>query len=71
MPTPIEVVAADGGARRIPADDVVIATGTSADDRFTRSLEGLDCEVHTIGDAARIGYIEGAILAGASVARDL
>ncbi len=70
-PDGIEVVAADGGARRIPADDVVIATGTSADDRFTRSLEGLDCEVHTIGDAARIGYIEGAILAGASVARDL
>ena len=67
----VEIVDAEGKAGWVPADDVVIATGTLADDRFTRSLEGLDCEVHTIGDADRVGYIEGAIGAGARIARSI
>lgn len=45
----------------LPTDYVLLATGVAADHSFADALVEAGFEVHTIGDAAAVGYIEGAI----------
>ncbi|WP_227983242.1 FAD-dependent oxidoreductase [Nocardia spumae] len=44
-----------------PADMVVVASGVSARAPLADALEGVVPEVHVVGDAAEVDYIEGAI----------
>ncbi len=67
----VEIEAADGGLRMIEADQTLIASGVTPDTALADSLEGIAREVHSIGDALDIGYIEGAISSGARVGRAL
>jgi len=62
----------DAGERRmIEADQILIASGVTPDSALVDSLEGVGCEVHSIGDASEIGYLEGAIASGARLGREL
>jgi NADPH-dependent 2,4-dienoyl-CoA reductase/sulfur reductase-like enzyme len=69
--TPAELVAGED----IAADDVVVATGVQADTDLSRMvalrLADTDVEVRVVGDAAGVGYIEGAIRSGHDVAMSL
>lgn len=56
---------------RVAANDVVVASGVHAGSALVDERAGLDAEVHVIGDAADIGYIEGAIHSAWSVAEAL
>ncbi|CAG9248840.1 Effector protein [Paraburkholderia unamae] len=53
----------------VPADSVVLATGAQADDAVARSLAGCGVPLHTAGDCATLGYIEGAMHSGHRVGR--
>lgn len=44
-----------------PADMVVVASGVSAAAPLVEELAGTAAEVHVVGDAADVGYIEGAM----------
>jgi 2,4-dienoyl-CoA reductase-like NADH-dependent reductase (Old Yellow Enzyme family)/NADPH-dependent 2,4-dienoyl-CoA reductase/sulfur reductase-like enzyme len=62
----------DGDERRTAAaDSVILAAGTRTDRRLADAIAGLVAEVHAIGDCEAIGYIAGAIEAGARVARTI
>ncbi|MFP8879866.1 MAG: NAD(P)/FAD-dependent oxidoreductase [Myxococcota bacterium] len=67
----VEIEVMGGEQRLIEADQILIASGVAPDAAFARSLEGLGCEVHSIGDANEVGYLEGAILSGARAGRAL
>ena len=54
-----------------PADMVVVASGVSAAAPLAEQLEGRMPEVHVVGDAADMGYIEGAIHSAWNVATTL
>jgi hypothetical protein len=75
--TLIEITAADvayevGGERhRIPADAVVVAGEVHSGAPLAEQLRELGVEVHVVGDAADVGYIEGAIHSAWRVAREL
>ncbi|NKY88237.1 oxidoreductase [Nocardia veterana] len=47
--------------RTAPADMVIVASGVSARAPLAEALAGVVPEVHVIGDAAEVGYIEGAM----------
>jgi 2,4-dienoyl-CoA reductase-like NADH-dependent reductase (Old Yellow Enzyme family) len=65
-----EVVYDTGDSRRrVSADAVVIAGEVRAGAPLADMLEALGVEVHVIGDAGEIGYIEGAIHSAWRVAR--
>lgn len=53
------------------ADTVIIAKGATGDTHLADALQAAGHKVHPIGDCTGIGYIEGAIRAGAEVARTL
>jgi 2-enoate reductase len=55
----------------VPADDVVVATGTVADPEAADRFRALGCEVHVIGDASAVGYLFGAIHSGFDLGRTL
>ena len=59
------------GEQRAKADHVILATSVTPDTSWAESLRSQGFEVHTVGDAAEVGYIQGAIrtgyLAGRSV----
>jgi 2,4-dienoyl-CoA reductase (NADPH2) len=64
------VVYAKNGARQTaPADSVILAAGTQDNRSLAESLSSLGTEVHLLGDCKGVGYIEGAIMDGARVAR--
>lgn len=44
-----------------PADMVVVASEVSAEARLAEALEGVVPEVHVVGDAVQVDYIQGAI----------
>jgi NADPH-dependent 2,4-dienoyl-CoA reductase/sulfur reductase-like enzyme len=70
--TATEVVYEVGGEQhRTPADTVVIAGEVAPGGSLAAELEARSIEVHVVGDAAEVGYIEGAIHAAWAVARDL
>ena len=52
----------------IPADNVIVASGVRPDLGLASQLESLGIETHAIGDAAEVGYIEGAIRSGHDLA---
>ncbi len=52
------------GETRVRADSVVLASGARGDDSVARSLAAAGFRVELIGDAAGLGYIEGALAAG-------
>ena len=60
--TPAEVAYRVGEqVSRVPADTVVVATEVEPGAILTADLEAAGMEVHVIGDAAEVGYIEGAV----------
>jgi 2,4-dienoyl-CoA reductase (NADPH2) len=66
------VVATTGGERKtIPADHVIVAAGTVADESLAESLRPVCAEVHVIGDCTGVGYLKGAIADGARVGRQV
>jgi 2,4-dienoyl-CoA reductase-like NADH-dependent reductase (Old Yellow Enzyme family)/NADPH-dependent 2,4-dienoyl-CoA reductase/sulfur reductase-like enzyme len=74
----LSVAAPGDGAQRsvdVPADDVVVASGVEADtsraDALGTALVGTGVEVHVVGDASGVGYIEGAVRSGFDVAAAL
>jgi 2,4-dienoyl-CoA reductase (NADPH2) len=67
----VEIESAEGEKRLIAADHVLLATGVVPDRRLADAVRPLVGEMHVIGDAERVGYLEGAALAGARVGRSL
>jgi pyruvate/2-oxoglutarate dehydrogenase complex dihydrolipoamide dehydrogenase (E3) component len=69
--TRVAVRNADGDPRSIEADSVVIATGTRPNPELAELLSKHCDDVRVIGDAERVGYLDGAIGSAARVAREL
>lgn len=73
--TVTEIIAAevaydlDGQHRRAAADDVVIAGEVHPGAPLAEALRARHIEVHVVGDAAEVGYIEGAVHAAWRVGR--
>jgi 2,4-dienoyl-CoA reductase-like NADH-dependent reductase (Old Yellow Enzyme family)/NADPH-dependent glutamate synthase beta subunit-like oxidoreductase len=66
------VVYRQGGERQTtPADHVIIATGVVENRSLADALRGLGAEVQLLGDCKGVGYIEGAMLDAAQVARTI
>lgn len=63
--------AVNGERARIPADDVVLAGEVRPSAPLADALRGLGVEVHVVGDAAEVGYIEGAVRSAWKVATEL
>jgi NADPH-dependent 2,4-dienoyl-CoA reductase/sulfur reductase-like enzyme len=57
----IEVTAADGARRLLPADSVVLAAGFRPHTELYETVVGLFPEVHTVGDCSRCGLVMDAI----------
>jgi 2,4-dienoyl-CoA reductase-like NADH-dependent reductase (Old Yellow Enzyme family)/NADPH-dependent 2,4-dienoyl-CoA reductase/sulfur reductase-like enzyme len=55
--------------RSVSAHDVVVASSVSPDGAFADALRSAGFEVHLVGDAAEVGYIEGAVHTGAAAGR--
>ncbi|NLT29136.1 MAG: FAD-dependent oxidoreductase [Propionibacterium sp.] len=51
----------DGETRTVPADMVIVATGTSSDTSLADQLTAAGFEVQVAGDAGSVDYIEGAM----------
>jgi 2,4-dienoyl-CoA reductase (NADPH2) len=62
---------AEGVLRTLAADSVILAEGTGPNRELLRAVAGLAPEVHAIGDCDGVGYIAGAILDAAVLARRL
>ena len=73
----VSITAADveyelgGERRRVPADSVIVASEVHPGAPLADDLARRGIEVHVVGDAADIGYIEGAIRSAWRVARVL
>jgi 2,4-dienoyl-CoA reductase (NADPH2) len=61
--------AKDGARSSVPIDTVILATGVGENRRLAESLEATGAEIHLLGDCRGVGYIEGAIMDAARVAR--
>ena len=55
----------------VPADAVIVATGLIPDDSVAEQFRAAGHDPVVIGDAAGVGYLEGAIHAGFRTALDL
>jgi 2,4-dienoyl-CoA reductase-like NADH-dependent reductase (Old Yellow Enzyme family)/thioredoxin reductase len=55
----------------VPADQVVLASGVVPDTGLADALGAAGFEVHVVGDAGEVGYIQGAVRTGYLVGRDL
>jgi 2-enoate reductase len=55
----------------VAADDVLVASGVQPDPSFSEMLSQAGFDVRTIGDAAEVGYIDGAIHSAWAVAETL
>jgi 2,4-dienoyl-CoA reductase-like NADH-dependent reductase (Old Yellow Enzyme family)/NADH dehydrogenase FAD-containing subunit len=55
----------------VAADDVLVASGVLADLSFSEMLSQAGFDVRTIGDAAEVGYIDGAIHSAWALAAEL
>ncbi len=58
----------DGAEQSVPADQVIISMGAQPDTSLADELANTGLQVHSIGDCAEVGYIEGAMLSGRRVA---
>jgi len=65
------VVSLGDEKRTIPADQVILASSVVPNHDIAPAIEALGGELHRIGDCDELGYIEGAILAGARIARSI
>ena len=65
----------DGAELRVPAESVIIATdvepGSGLATELSTGLADLGVELHVVGDAADVGYIEGAVRSAWQVAAQL
>lgn len=61
----------DGERRTVEAGAVVLASGVHPDTGLADALTAVGLDVHLVGDAAVVGYIQGAIRSGHLVGRDL
>ena len=67
-----DVVYRDGERERTaPADQVILASGVEPDTDLADALRAADFTVEVVGDAARVGYIEGAVRSGYLVGRSI
>ena len=60
-----------GERQSAPADHVIIATGVVENRGLAAALGELGPEVHLLGDCKGVGYIEGAIMDAAQIARTI
>jgi pyruvate/2-oxoglutarate dehydrogenase complex dihydrolipoamide dehydrogenase (E3) component len=67
----VEFETREGEKRALAADHVLLATGIVPDTRLADALRAAGLPVHTAGDAAEVGYLEGAIWSGARLGREL
>lgn len=67
----VSFTAADGAARSVRADHVIVAMGASGNPALAERLRAEGYAVEAVGDCTGIGYIEGAIRGGADAARRL
>ena len=63
----VAVVGPDGDTEVVAADDVVVATGILPANTLVGDLVARGLEVHVVGDAAGVGYIDGAVRSGHDV----
>ena len=64
----------DGNEVRFGADSVLLASSVQPDSSLAGAIRtsiGDDVEVHVVGDAGSVGYIEGAIRSGYEVGAGL
>lgn len=54
----------EGQAHCLPVDSVILAVGAKPDDHFAKTLGSAGIPIHSVGDGAELGYIEGAIRSG-------
>ncbi|MCU0311790.1 MAG: FAD-dependent oxidoreductase [Acidimicrobiales bacterium] len=67
-----EVVYREGGRDEVaPADQVILASGVEADTDLADALRASGFDVEVVGDAATVGYIEGAVRSGYLVGRSV
>lgn len=59
---------AEGNRQTLAAESVVLAVGARPDDSLARALATAGVPVSSVGDGARIGYIEGAMKSGMDAA---
>jgi 2,4-dienoyl-CoA reductase (NADPH2) len=59
----------DGARSTVLADTVILAASPGKNLALAEALEGLGVEVHLLGDCQGVGYIEGAIMEAARIAR--
>jgi hypothetical protein len=57
--------------RVVAADNVIIASGAHGDTTLADALRAAGHEVHLVGDAETVGYIQNAIATGNAVGRAL
>ena len=69
--THVAVTTREGEKREIAGQSVILASGTHANRSLYDELAGASCELRIIGDADRIGYIDGAMSSAARVAREI
>jgi 2,4-dienoyl-CoA reductase (NADPH2) len=67
----VEIQTSQGERQTVAADTVVLAGEVFSDRELFEALGELGAEVHSIGDANEVGYIEGAMRAGAQVSREI
>ncbi|MBH1997603.1 MAG: FAD-dependent oxidoreductase [Sphingomonadaceae bacterium] len=67
----VRAVSAEGNKLEWQANHVLIAKGADGDDRFAQQLRASGFSPHIIGDAAGVGFVEGAMRSAATVARAL
>jgi len=61
--------AEDGATSIARVDTVILAAGAAENRGLARALEGLGAQVHLLGDCRDVGYIEGAMMDAACIAR--
>ena len=60
-----------GAAQSAACDTVIVAKGATGDTALADELIAAGFDVHTIGDATGVSYIEGAMWGAASAVRDI
>jgi 2,4-dienoyl-CoA reductase (NADPH2) len=63
------VYSANGERSTLAVDSVILAVGAQPDRAVAEALAGCGADVHLIGDCQGVGYLEGALMDGARVAR--
>ena len=67
----LRILNSEGEQQLLKADSIVLATGTTANDRLANAIRGIVSEIHLVGDCAEPGRILDAIRDGSSAGRDI